>query len=48
MFDDNSLSRRNLTKLSELCNGDEKGVPGSVVCIGRLESEGLLVVWYRR
>ena len=31
-----------------LCNGAAKRVPGGVVCIGGLASEGVLVVWYRR
>ena len=27
------------------CNGAMEGVPVGVVCIGGLESEGVLVVW---
>ena len=28
--------------------GPEVQVPGGVVCISRLESEGVLVIWSRR
>ena len=31
-----------------VCNGTMKGVPGGVVHIGVLASEGVMVVWYRR
>ena len=46
-----NLEFRNRTKGGverETCNGAVKRVPESVVCIGVLASEGILVVWYCR
>ena len=35
-----------LVSLFLVCNGSKEGVLGGVVCIGELESESVLVVWY--
>ena len=31
-----------------VCNGDVDWVPGGVVCIGGLASEGVLAIWFCR